>query len=374
MLTHRKVGAEDWIFVYTADDERIWSLRLGGGGSTVTIRDLQDRVLRSYDFNVGPLQYTDYLYREEGPVVSYAPNGTPSYYHLDHLGSPRRVSNSLGQLVASYDYYPYGEQIPGTVDTQALRFTGHERDLLNTAGLADDQDYMHARGYSPIFGRFQSADPSQANRGHMLSTGWNRYAYALGNPLRSIDPDGENAFDVVNGIVNGFGSSMLLGADRSSGNDDFRLGQQLGDIAAVAAGGLEIIQGTGTALGGVLVEAGTGGLSTVAVAAGGALAAHGASTIATASGNIGMYFASAREGNSSQSSAGKRNKEVERGQAPKSIEHVHEGRGPNEKDHVHFKGERATLNKNGSWKHGERILANKEKAWLTSHNWTLPAE
>jgi len=40
-----------------------------------------------------------------------------------------------------------------------MRFTMHERDLGDLASLTDDLDYMHARYYGPMTGRFLSIDP-----------------------------------------------------------------------------------------------------------------------------------------------------------------------------------------------------------------------
>jgi len=39
-----------------------------------------------------------------------------------------------------------------------MKFAGQERDLGNLTSTADDIDYMHARYFRPLFGRFLSAD------------------------------------------------------------------------------------------------------------------------------------------------------------------------------------------------------------------------
>jgi hypothetical protein len=31
-MIRMKSGAEDWVYIYTAGDERFWSYRVGGGG------------------------------------------------------------------------------------------------------------------------------------------------------------------------------------------------------------------------------------------------------------------------------------------------------------------------------------------------------
>ena len=107
---------------------------------------------------------------------------------LDHLGTPLLITNPQGGSEALHSYFPFGEELFPDRDTERMKFTGHERDL-NRAGQVDDLDYMHARYCSPLLGRFLSPDPlgAEPNR----PQGWNRYAYALNNPLKWVDPTGE---------------------------------------------------------------------------------------------------------------------------------------------------------------------------------------
>jgi len=71
---------------------------------------------------------------------------------------------------------------------------------------------MHARYYSPHLGRFMSVDPAGGNEFSPQS--WNRYTYALSNPMRLVDPDGENPILVLAaaGVVGG----LLLGAEAAN--------------------------------------------------------------------------------------------------------------------------------------------------------------
>jgi len=59
-------------------------------------------------------------------------------------------------------------------------YTGHEMDA--STGLIN----MNARLYDPVLGRFLSADTIVPSAGNMQ--GFNRYSYALNNPLTYIDP------------------------------------------------------------------------------------------------------------------------------------------------------------------------------------------
>ncbi len=66
----------------------------------------------------------------------------------------------------------------------ATEFTGKERDA--ETGL----DYFGARYFSGAQGRWTSPDPLMASAKASKPQTWNRYAYALNNPLKFVDPDG----------------------------------------------------------------------------------------------------------------------------------------------------------------------------------------
>jgi RHS repeat-associated protein len=114
------------------------------------------------------------------------------HFHLDHLGTPRLVTNSAANQTAYHYYYPYGEEASAfNQDTERLKFTGHERDLASTTGAGDDLDYMHARHCSPVTGRFLSVDPAN-DASPATPRSWNRNAYARANPVNAVDPDGKS--------------------------------------------------------------------------------------------------------------------------------------------------------------------------------------
>ncbi len=177
---------------YTADDERILEYRIGGGAFRTSLRDLNGKILREYRLEAAAnwSSFEDYIYRDSTLLASVHPTEGTSWFGPDHLGTPRAVFNSAGSVIGLHTYYPFGEEATAaTQDTQQTKFTGHERDLLNTpTGVADDTDFMHARQFSIQTGRFHSFDPVGGNPRRPQS--WNRFAYVLGNSLKYTDPTG----------------------------------------------------------------------------------------------------------------------------------------------------------------------------------------
>ncbi len=200
-MTRMLSGAEDRRYIYDANDERLWSYRVGGGGSLWTLRGLNSQVLREYRSHLSWSNSVDSIFRGNALLAiapSAAAGGGVNHLHPDHLGTPRLITNSVGAVAGFHAYYPFGEELTATFNTgyaDRQRFTGHERDLANASGQADDLDYMHARHCSPIVGRFLSVDEHEGEP--QLPQSWNRYSYALGNPQKYLDPDGNSAAAVV---------------------------------------------------------------------------------------------------------------------------------------------------------------------------------
>ena len=54
----------------------------------------------------------DYVYREgDHLLASVSPSAGAVHYTLDHLGTPRLVTNSTGGILSDHHYYAYGEEL-----------------------------------------------------------------------------------------------------------------------------------------------------------------------------------------------------------------------------------------------------------------------
>jgi RHS repeat-associated protein len=189
-------------YVYTADDQRIAIYTPQQGSWRWTLRDASAKVIRELTSHDGPdgalstLSWTwtrDSIWRGDQLLASRQ-SGTPTYhYHLDHLGTPRRITTDTDQIVGIHDYHAFGPEVPGGLDEPSLsllKFTAHESDHHGVSEDGATLDYMHARYYSGMMGRFLSVDPSARSGRPEAPQSWNRYAYARNNPIVRLDPDG----------------------------------------------------------------------------------------------------------------------------------------------------------------------------------------
>jgi RHS repeat-associated protein len=266
MVTEAAVGSDVRDFVYTADDERLAVRR--GTSWTWTVRDQGNKVLREFtslETSASPLTLTthtwskDYVWRDGLLLASVFPTSPGSastmtyHYHLDHLGTPRFVTDGSHVKVAEHVYYPFGAEMniaPHEGAVELMKFTGHERDIV----AADNAsvDYMHARLYNGNLGRFLSVDPELSLQKVVHEPQmWNRYAYVTNNPLRYMDPNGQNRWDVANGYFNSLLSDFGLTVRVEQNNADYKIGQRGGDQAGVAAG---FVVATASGTGGVITS------------------------------------------------------------------------------------------------------------------------
>ena len=123
-------------------------------------------------------------YYDEGELAVSATGDVAAFYAEDHLGSVRDLRLGDGQVLASYDYDPYG------TPTRSDETGGIHADY-RYAGLVSHAPtglYLtHYRAYSPTYGRWISRDPIGE------AGGINLYAYVGNNPIGYVDPTGQFA-------------------------------------------------------------------------------------------------------------------------------------------------------------------------------------
>jgi RHS repeat-associated protein len=265
-------------FVYDDEDERVAVIDSRAGDGTRerwSLRGLDHKVLRDFERYNGVWSWKkDYLYRDgtaAGSIGAVTTGEEVHQLHVDHLGTVRIVTTSGGALYGGtagaypQKYWPFGDPLIAGTLADRLVFTGHERDDDGTLDTQADLDYMHARYYAPVAGRFLTMDPDDTEN-VLNPQSWNRYTYVLDNPVNANDPDGK----VIN-LVAAAGGAVIGGATGAVGsilvqayrNHSFK-NLNTRDIWAAAAGGAVSGGLAGLTLGAsLIVEGGAGAVIAV---------------------------------------------------------------------------------------------------------------
>jgi len=146
-------------------------------------------------------QTTIFVYDAMGRLAAESGGSNPSgtnYISVDALGSTRLTTDSSGNAIKCYDYLPFGEQLYAGLGNRpsntcfdpapsgGILYTGKERD--SETGL----DFFETRYFSGAQGRFTSPDGVFAGQHASNPQSWNMFSYALNNPMRFVDPNGDD--------------------------------------------------------------------------------------------------------------------------------------------------------------------------------------
>jgi RHS repeat-associated protein len=135
----------------------------------------------------------DYIFFGGKRVAMVPATGSALFYAGDMLGTSRVIVQSNGTLCYDADFVPFGgEKTQLNTCPQSYKFTGKERDA--ESGL----DNFGKRYDASNLGRFMTPDSFYKDSHVGDPQSWNEYAYARNNPLRYVDPTGENATIVSN--------------------------------------------------------------------------------------------------------------------------------------------------------------------------------
>ena len=213
---------------YTATSNVPWLTITSAATTTISYQvALNDTLdVRSGTLTIAGLTFT---------VTQAAADEVVTYLDTDAVGSVRMATNAAGQVVARYDYLPFGTLWPTNTQTSETRlFGGKERDAESGS------DYFGGRFLSNTAGRFTTVDPNQNLKTSLFEPQrWNGYSYALNNPIRLVDPDGREVPVSVGGRLVGMGTELT-----SAGATESQKWAAFGALSGIVLG----VGGAGAAL------------------------------------------------------------------------------------------------------------------------------
>ena len=133
-----------------------------------------------------PVEYEPFL-----SIPSLQPTGTPDdifYYHTNHLGSTAYVTDNNATITQGFLYAPFGEittEFDANFGSDIIpKYSFNAKELDEETGMY----YYEARYYKPPV--FTSRDPMFEKYFWMTP-----YAYCANNPVKYVDPSGEDWFE-----------------------------------------------------------------------------------------------------------------------------------------------------------------------------------
>ena len=183
-------------YAYNAD-----GMITASGGATYTYDGLNQRVEKAGGSNPSETIYfggmaiallnastgawTDLIYAGSSMIAEVAGTQTalPTYRQLDHLGSLAVQTNSSGTVTGSNVFLPFGDLLSSTT-SDVFQYTGLPQDTENSS------DHATYRNLSTTQSRWLSPDPYNGSYDITNPQSFNRYVYAMNNPLARPDPTG----------------------------------------------------------------------------------------------------------------------------------------------------------------------------------------
>jgi RHS repeat-associated protein len=192
----------DGFHSYTYDAEGNITAVDGGGTAQYVYNALNQRVravagttATEFVFNTGGQRVSEWngttrtqlkgKYYWGGAPVAYYSGSAAHFEHQDWLGTERMRTMYNGSVEGTFFSLPWG-------DGQSS--TGTDGDTNHYAALdhysESDTDHAQFRQYSNTQGRWLSPDPYSGSYDAGNPQSFNRYVYAMNNPLSNIDPSG----------------------------------------------------------------------------------------------------------------------------------------------------------------------------------------
>lgn len=239
---------------------------------------------KEIDAITGQVRELCYIYGPDNNLVSIIEKkkGIENTYYVqtDYLGSITQIFDGTGTIIKENSFDAWGRNRNpqtwaalspvGTSDGWDRGYTGHEH--LSQFGIIN----MNGRLYDPLLGRMMEPDPFIMGKNN--SQGYNRYSYALNNPLKYTDPSG-NVITLPVAMAIGAAASAAMYAGQVAFSDGGFKNWNWGNFGTSVFMGA--VQGGSTFMVGEMFGATGSGLNEL-----GRAAAHGAVGFITSGGDL----------------------------------------------------------------------------------------
>ena len=212
-------------YTYNHLDQRV--AKTANGSIRLFVYDLAGNLIEELDAATGDV-LAEYIWLD-GTPLSFVQSGQTYQVHVDHLGTPKALTDTSDQVVWKASYSPFGK---ASITTQGptfnLRFPGQYYDAETRL------HYNWRRYYDPNTGRYITSDPIG------LAGGINTYAYALSNPMTYTDPTGQCPWCVFGAVV---GGGLNLASQLYSGHEIDWSSVIASTVTGALGGGLGTVTG-----------------------------------------------------------------------------------------------------------------------------------
>ena len=169
-------------YVYDHSGQRIKKIENG-----ITTYYIGKHFERQEDLE-GTHEDTRYYFANKTRVAKEKSDGEKLFYHTDHLGSTRAITDTGKAIQDRMQFYPFGDM--RTNGQESYAFTGKGKDLKT------GHYYYEARHYGINLRKFTQVDtkgPKVIDPQNL-----NKYVYVNNNPIKYNDPSGNEKVIVLN--------------------------------------------------------------------------------------------------------------------------------------------------------------------------------
>ena len=174
-------GGQTATYVYDALNHRV--REVVGSAATELVFNAGGQRVSTWNGSTGVQTQGQYYWG--GKPVAYYAGGSTHFQHQDWVGTERLRTTYNGSVESAFQSLPFGDsQSSSGTNGDAYRFAMLDHDS------EDSSEHAQFRQYSSTQARWMAPDPYGGSYNPSNPQSFNRYVYAMNNPLTFVDPLG----------------------------------------------------------------------------------------------------------------------------------------------------------------------------------------